>query len=846
MQTASRVAVSDEIPDAALPDGLRSFAVDGATPTQRGIFVGASILLENTDLTFTQYVNDEPYTVYRRPNIILMTDGEPTIGWTDYRFANPASNTDSGRDVGNGLSTDLGLSLLTVLTASYMRQRVHAHYFGSDTARSVGFFTIGFGEDSAIVRAAMDPFGPNNGGVNADMVNQLHAGNTYHMRQLLDRFVSEHSITLPVLNSNSNTQRTLRTITNPGGFVQSADFVSIAFSAMDEAALNEAFSTIAQQIISQGSYSTRVLPNASPDLCGYLVFSDVLGRGMEFRGIKGLWLEETQCLGDRFAREITGDIGGTRNEFIELLVARDYGLEGVALSREQAQVLLLSNLAAGSIDYSEDGFSSRLLYYTDENRQFLGSFFELDGSPAAQPENAMSMVQLFPVRGHAQNPVTGERTDLRNSSVYVITALQDGAFVCGDGVLMRNLQAGDQLVRWYIPASLIPLRTVTSVVDENGVVTDQVQVSEAAAIRLMYAVGLNAERMLTAGVPVGGYFYTNQWDAPENVALAFFQPNVNNPYYQTASELAQPKAENLTQTSGFARQGGYFYSNNKQRVAAYILGNNGRMAVPTTEVSVVKQWDARLADSGNLNPEWIQLFGNGEPIGPPVLLSPGGPLGENQSAAHTWQNLLLYELRPDALGNAVPIIYAVVEGTWDGTEFIPYGPENEAPFHIDITQPKRNKTGWSTAYILNFDPTEPETTTEPTEESTEPSTEETTMQPTEESTEPSTEETTTQPTEESTEPSTEEPTTTTSAPPTETTTTAITSSQTTQTQATQPTTSATTPRTQPQPTTSAATTPALPTKPPPTGDSRLVIIIVAVVGAASLAGILLLKKRKND
>jgi len=595
MSNSNTVQVSSQIPDSALfAAANRNIRVEGGTPTQRGIYRGAQVLLENTDTTFTTTVDGEEFTLIRRPNIILMTDGDPTYGWTDYQFANTNSDTDPGFDSGNGSTSDLGMALLTTLTASYVKQQVHDHYYDGGTTRSVGFYTIGLGVDSDIVRAALDPYGNSAtpGKVNADLVNQTFSGNTYNMRTLLDSFSAGESITFPVLNRNSSSQRSLRTVENTNSFVKNCHYADLSFSAMDVGDLKDAFEQIAQQIVSRGSYSTNTnpdpnAPSGEADFGGYLIFSDVLGEYMEFRGLEGLWYENVRYDGDDFANDLMNNTGNAQAEFISVLKEHLDDTTGASISPTEAQALLDSNIAAGQ--------ANPIKYYADADRNFVGSFFNPDGSPATQPENATTIVERYSMRGEVTNPVTQQATDLMYITFHVVTALEDGSYeeVFSNGTyLVRNLKAGDQVIRWYIPASLIPQRTVTSIKGEDNIPTGEVQVVETVPIQVIYAVGLDTERVLAgisdeykkvneADVEDAYYFYTNRWGnltAPNN-SLAFFRPSNESPYYFEGfytTKGAQMKTENRTETVGHSWEG-RFFDVGDNRVQMHWLGNNGRL-----------------------------------------------------------------------------------------------------------------------------------------------------------------------------------------------------------------------------------------------------------------------------
>jgi hypothetical protein len=170
----------------------RDIYVEGSTPTQWGIREGARILENVTDTTalvpetsadgaVIRYV-----TVTRRPNIILMTDGEPTMGRPDFYFGDyapiapgPAGGqltettaiANSTRFYGDGSYGEQALAVMTVLTAAYRRQKIQERYFPGGVVQgdavhqpspSVGFFTISVGvqpSDAArnLITATLNP-----------------------------------------------------------------------------------------------------------------------------------------------------------------------------------------------------------------------------------------------------------------------------------------------------------------------------------------------------------------------------------------------------------------------------------------------------------------------------------------------------------------------------------------------------------------------------------------------------------------------------------------------------------------------------------------------------------------
>ena len=727
LTSSVRLSLSSYISDSSLINAAnRTVNVEGGTSTQRGILAGAKILLGNADKTYTVTQNGQQISVTRKPNIVLMTDGAPTLGWTDYKFEKAISDTDGGFDCGNANNSDMGIDMLTVLTASYMKQMVQNHYYGEeDTAKSVGFYTIGLDVDSTHAPATMNPYGyisPT--AVNADQIKQSLSGKVYNMRTLLDRFTAGETITFPALEKGQSSTRTLRTVqNNSGGFVKTCDYTDSYYFANDTGGLSDAFSEITHKIVSRGSYSTKLDEDGSPDFDGYLIFSDVIGEYMEIKEIKGFWYDNIRYNGHIFANDIVNNHGTAFSDFINIMQEHQHDNTGFAITAGEATALLNSNIAAGKTNgglyyIDENDFSNKIIYYADKSRTYLGSYFNPDGTPAAQPAGADCIVELYNMRGNAVNSVTGENTDLMNIALHVVTVLNAGTFECvfSDGnALTRNLKKGDQVVRLYVPASLIPMRTVTTIFDGGGMETGLFQIAENVPLRFIYSVGLRKDLVLSdiaAGYKTGNkvnnnayYFYTNQYEDTKNFSMAFFQPHQDNPYYKSGNQKWGEEKSGAEKTANPTDTYDYSFmtqdiTQSGETVHIRYLMNNGRMTVPFTEFSVVKEWDKELGSL--IKPEYIQLLCNGQPFGEPVELTPAPVVGGNYSASYTWKDLPLYSLTPDNNGETAFMQYAVEEGEWNGSVFTPY--DSSAPFIINYYQSRWDTINnvWETAKIVNI------------------------------------------------------------------------------------------------------------------------------------------------
>ncbi|MCL2493240.1 MAG: VWA domain-containing protein, partial [Clostridiales bacterium] len=490
--------------------------VSGGTPTQRGIWTGSQVLMNNTVTTYTDPAGN---TVARKPVMILMTDGEPTFGWKDYKDPFNTISSPPDYDAGDAITPDLGIDSLTVATASYWKQQVQDHYttLSAPYPVNTAYYTIGVYMDNAHTRAVLDPGGidTTTGNTNAANDIQDYVGDTtiagagipagsYNMQDILDAFVTPPGGTdvgFPILPAIPYPiqfgvgaaavpyPRTSMQIQNgptaTPDFVTSYDYSDGYFQAKDAGALKDAFANIASQMISQGSYITNVNPN-SPDYSGYLTFSDVIGRYMEVKSFKGLWYDDTQYDGASFAQYVQANNGVASQTFLDGLATQMGETDQVAAD------VVKSSFLGGSLYYNgPNDYGDQIKYYADNHKYYVGPYYDASGALAPQPSNAMCVMDLYTVEGDVASSVTGAQTSLTTINFVVLTALKSGQFDDaddGNAALVRTLIAGQQIVRWYIPAPLIPLRTIKADVVNSKIVGAEIK--EVSPIHAIYAVGL--------------------------------------------------------------------------------------------------------------------------------------------------------------------------------------------------------------------------------------------------------------------------------------------------------------------------------------------------------------------
>jgi len=615
-----------------------SFTVEGGTPTQLGMRRGAQVLLGvtqglgggsgtwfDTGLQDPTQAPGNNIIVTRQPNIILMTDGEPTYAWTDYRLDGLASidGTDFTYNVGNGSAGDMGLTALTVMTASYIKKLVQDRYYplsgpGSmpdNSTKNVGFYTIGLGVNSAIANGMLDPYGNSASGVpNAQLVVQ----GTTNMLTVIDGFApGTANVTFPALQKGSSTNRPDVTVSNTGGVI-TCNYDTLSFSAMDKAGLDDAFNQITQQIVNQGNYSTNV-GSQNPQFSGYLTFSDVIGEYMEFKEFRGLWYNNTKNPAAAIADLNTVDF---RTAFVNQMMSSQYA--GVTTGSPtfvdaDAAAIIANSITATSNPAANPYIApGAISYYTNSNRIYTKPVFNATGEfQLPTPGTDMARVDMYVVQAPAKDTVNGTTDTNLNRIIFQVVTIQENGSFASTGetgstpsaldALAPTLIAGDQIVRWYVPAALIPMRSVEPITDSAGnPIRDDfnnilVQVAESVPLRTIYVVTPNLDKIahgLTATyssvnpgtLPNSYYFYTNRWRGTNgvtsradlaNMSLTFFTPNTNNIYYTPPIEtrndiIKQPNPVGPTGTAPFAWGNASFpaagTSYQIQR-----LGNNGRI-----------------------------------------------------------------------------------------------------------------------------------------------------------------------------------------------------------------------------------------------------------------------------
>ncbi len=491
----------------------------------------------------------------RMPILVLMSDGAPSTGTSYYDdVINSQYTTGSGwnqrtvyeSNVGNGSEENLraGNAFLTQLTASYVMNRIEAHYQQKDANVRGLFYTLGFNiGDNSIAQSVMNPDASTATDTLWSTYNSLTGGSM--------------PVTVKGRSSSSSSNNTLSVSVAKNSYVTNKSYVDQYFSASDDG-LTDAFDAIVEEIILQSRYYPTHLAGGNPDFSGYVEFTDEIGEYMEVKRINGILLGNTLFDGHMMASKLADnseDGLGTParptalgDEFIRAVKTR----LGIAETAD-AQALVAKAYADKQLYYTDaNNWSNYIAWYAKADGTYAG-FYDEDGTEA-KPADAVYINRSYGFLGETVGSI--KNSDMMYMSVQVRT----------------NIETGKQTVSWKIPASLVPMVTYkVSLTGTNVDTATNVQLTLAdenvAPIRLVYETGLRSDlnafnitriteteadaKSDEAHVADDGYtrlFWNNAFDISANdhehhkTAMAEFTPNKENErFYYTFDSAVHKK-----------------------------------------------------------------------------------------------------------------------------------------------------------------------------------------------------------------------------------------------------------------------------------------------------------------
>lgn len=505
--------------NAVKPEGSDGYlsgskSASGATYMQNGIFLAYKQFESAPDKTIPEGQVQGGTT--RTPIIVLMGDGAPTIGTTNY------SNVGTS-NYGNGGSESSRLAFLTQLTAAWSKAKIASLY--GINYDDVKLYTLGLGTSGS--QNATDVLNPSNN----------NSGTSSMWNNFINNNANDQG-NVTVAGNGGDSFRVPKDTTGMLTSVTQRNYVTRYWAADDADDMVKAFDSIVSEIVTQSQtlqntyYSTLVSSDANTD--GYISFTDEIGTYMEVKDMKGIHIGNgTLVTGDMFADYMSNDkiiaADGTLTDLgVKFMSAMEdrFGITGT-----EALALVNNAVANGFIYYnSQTDFSNYVAWYADKDNNYLGAYSAL--ARTAAPEGAKYLVKSYIYLGDVSHHV-------ETNMLYTLIRVRE------------DLTTGRQIVDANLPAALLPMITYTIEIEGEELTEDSIKgmTSNADSVSpatLLYEVGLRnditpyniAEKVKEDFRFENGVytFYTNRWRAddgtaftvPETVSDDIFNHGVHN------------------------------------------------------------------------------------------------------------------------------------------------------------------------------------------------------------------------------------------------------------------------------------------------------------------------------
>ncbi len=524
----------------AVDDEVVYEGTDSSPPKIEKEVTGATYIQKGLDLALTQFENADTVVndtvignVKRMPVLVLMSDGAPTLGTTEFTEAN---SRNVNYNLGDGSTISASLGFVTQLTAAYVKHEIEAHYDGDCL-----FYTLGLGvSNNSVATSVLDPKNTSTG------INDLWI--PYNDAAAGDE--------ITVSGKGNNAKKVTKINTALDKLYVDEYFNADKYGDDLAQGLKDAFADIVGKIQLQSKYFPTLVTE-SEDLSGYISFVDKIGRCMDVTDVKGIMIHDSLFSGAEFANgAINGAFGSVQqpttlgDNFVWSIQAR----LNVPTS-EEARTLIGLAYQNGQLYYnSADDFSNYIGWYSNAAGEFLGFWY--DGITTMPDPNDPSL-------NDSNRPVYINRSYFYLGEVDAEQGVSETDMMYATVRVRERIDNGDESIVFAIPAALIPLVTYNVTLDGEGKLTDM-QVSGATApIKLVYEVALNEginkytvldklnltderKAYLAANTDADGNinFYTNQYDVDNKTGYntvntySYFNPSRQNDRYYYTEDTA--------------------------------------------------------------------------------------------------------------------------------------------------------------------------------------------------------------------------------------------------------------------------------------------------------------------
>ena len=494
-------------------------------------------------------------TLNRKPVLVLMSDGAPTVGCTN--FTAPSSI-----GLGDGTYTDAALGFVSQLSSAYAKSQIEAKY-----GTTALFYTLGLGissldnTDKAIATSVLDPNNANGSTAVNDFWTQYNSAK-----------VGETVTVKGGKGKNAKTVTKIETTLTKNYVDEYFEADGTDNSLADD--LKETFKKIVDAIQLQSGYFPTLIAG-NEDVSGYVSFVDRVGQYMEVTDVKGILINNTLFSGADLASNFVP--GGASLGTIEN--PTDLGHEMVSAVRtrlkladdDTTRTLISLAYENGQLSYnSETGeYSNYIGWYANAAGQFLG-FYQEGVTVLPEATGDVNTDAVFTMKSYGYLGAVDESHGVSKSDMMYATVQ-----------ISENINTGEQLVAFAVPAALIPIVTYEVTLDQNGALSNLSASGAQHPIRLVYEVALeenitpyNVKEIVSDEYLADEHivntdgsinFYTNQWDHQNTTAYGtvntytYFNPSRLNERYYYLEDAPVYSDSNGTLYTGTDQPSGTMY-----------------------------------------------------------------------------------------------------------------------------------------------------------------------------------------------------------------------------------------------------------------------------------------------
>ena len=276
---------------------------DSKTNIQYGLNEAMQMLMSEDETTVViSGENGEEQRVQRIPNVVLMSDGAPTTVFSDQGLKDwwEDLNNSNNESIGWGDNSDAWSAngILPMMTASYMKNAVTAHYFGTNTNNDqMNIYTIGFStnqqtpqmvELANLVLNPVDNFDKSKDSLYKNEISGIKEIQLiYQAWQKYQNNERNNIVHYPDKRSNtvlSNDYELKHP--NTGTDIITLKYNTAYYPATNSSELDQAFESITNSMVDQGKAPTEVTEGLTNS--GYITYTDTIGDYMELKDVKGL------------------------------------------------------------------------------------------------------------------------------------------------------------------------------------------------------------------------------------------------------------------------------------------------------------------------------------------------------------------------------------------------------------------------------------------------------------------------------------------------------------------------------------------------------------------------------